>query len=69
MTRTILERRIETVSTPYGDVRVKVALDGEALRNVAPEFEDCAARAREAGVALKEVYRQAIVSFSSKVSQ
>ena len=69
VTRTILERRIETVSTPYGDVRVKVALDGEALRNVAPEFEDCAARAREAGVALKEVYRQAIVSFSSKVPQ
>lgn len=56
MQRTILERRIETVSTPYGEVRVKVGRwkGGDVTRS--PEMDDCIARAKEHGVAARTVY-------------
>ncbi|TWT40921.1 hypothetical protein RAS1_36090 [Phycisphaerae bacterium RAS1] len=45
--RTTLTRRQDTVQTEFGAIRVKVASrDGAALR-MQPEFEDCAAAARE----------------------
>lgn len=51
-----LDRRIETVNTPYGPVRVKIAFrDGQVL-NVAPEYEDCRKLAEEQNVPLKRVY-------------
>jgi hypothetical protein len=50
-----LERSTETVTTPYGPIAIKVAtVDGE-VRNVAPEYEDCARAARAQGVPLKDV--------------
>ena len=53
--RTILARRHETVATPYGPVRVKHGeLDGTVITRT-PEYEDCVARAREAGVAPRQV--------------
>lgn len=55
-----LDRKIETVHTPYGPVRVKMAFrDGEVM-NVAPEYEDCRKLAEEQGVPLKRVYLAAI---------
>ncbi len=60
--RTVLERMWQEVSTPWGPVRVKVGLrDGRAV-NRAPEFEDCASRAREAGVPVKDVYEAALAA-------
>jgi len=54
--RTCLERSWETVTTPWGRVRVKVGYrDGRVVQR-APEFEDCLAAARRGGVPLKEVY-------------
>ncbi len=50
-----LERRLETVPTELGPVRVKVGLRGGEVVNVAPEFDDCAALARDKGVPLKRV--------------
>ena len=53
--RTALARRHETVQTPYGPVRVKVGeFEGRPITRT-PEFEDCAARAREAGVTPRQV--------------
>ena len=53
--RAALARRHETVQTPYGPVRVKVGeLEGRPITRT-PEFEDCAARAREAGVTPRQV--------------
>jgi uncharacterized protein (TIGR00299 family) protein len=47
-----------TVPTPWGDVRVKVKeLAGQ--RRAAPEYADCLARSKAAGVALADVYRAA----------
>jgi uncharacterized protein (TIGR00299 family) protein len=57
--RVVLERRTETVQTPWGEVRVKIgALGGEDVQ-VSPEFEDCKRVADTAGVPLKDVMRTA----------
>lgn len=57
--RHCLERRIESVTTAYGDIRVKVGrLRGEVM-SAAPEYEDCRRAAAEHAVPLKEVYRAA----------
>lgn len=53
--RTCLQREWISVETPYGAVRVKVARQGGALRTANPEFEECRARAKEAGVPVKLV--------------
>ena len=61
--RTILERRFETVQTPWGAVRMKIGFRGEAVLNAAPEFEDCRALASKSGVALKDVQAAAIAAW------
>jgi len=58
--RTELPRRRVSVSTDYGTVRVKLGEIGGRVVHIAPEYEDCRARAAEAGVALGEVIRQAM---------
>jgi uncharacterized protein (DUF111 family) len=53
--RTALARHHETVETPYGPVRIKVGkLEGRPITRT-PEFDDCATRAREAGVTPRQV--------------
>jgi uncharacterized protein (DUF111 family) len=60
MERTCLDRTMETVQTPYGPVRFKVARrDGREL-NAAPEFDDCQRLAAEHGVSIKTVQTAAI---------
>jgi uncharacterized protein (TIGR00299 family) protein len=62
--RLIADRRQETVATPFGPVRVKLKLLGS--RTVAaPEYDDCAALAREQGVPLADVYRSALLAAES----
>jgi len=58
-----LPRKVEHVTTEYGEVRIKVAADGGGVENVAPEFEDCARLARERDVPLKAVYQAALAAF------
>ena len=45
--RSILERNIKVINTIYGDVRVKIATQGEKIVNIQPEYEDCAKLARQ----------------------
>jgi uncharacterized protein (TIGR00299 family) protein len=60
VSRTCLERTLQSVETPYGAVRFKVARrDGEEL-NAAPEFDDCARLAAEHGVPIKRIQAAAI---------
>lgn len=64
--RTALWREIETVQTAYGIVRVKVArrdVNDRTPLNVQPEYEDCAAIAREHQIPWREVHRQALQSW------
>ena len=57
--RTILERRHETVKTPYGDIRVKIGtLNGIDITR-SPEYIDCAAAATEGNIAVRTVYNAA----------
>ncbi len=52
--RYTMKRSIETVKTPYGDVRKKVSA-GYGTTRAKYEFEDLAAIAREKGMCLREV--------------
>jgi len=55
-----LERELLKVETSHGPVAVKVGfLEGRPV-TVAPEFEDCARAAREAGVPARDVYEEAL---------
>lgn len=58
--RSVLPRRIQTVDTPYGPVRVKIATTNipgdQSVWNVQPEFADCAAWASQHQVPWQLVY-------------
>ena len=57
--RLYLDERRETIAVGGHDVRVRLGyLDGR-LVTAAPEYEDCAAAARAAGLTVKEVYETA----------
>lgn len=56
--RTTLRRRIESVETPWGSVRVKIA-DGPAGPKFAPEYDDCRKIALSSGQPFLIVYAEA----------
>jgi uncharacterized protein (DUF111 family) len=58
--REVLDRELVEVETAYGTVRVKLARRAGRLTGVHPEYDDCAARARERGVAVREVIDAAL---------
>jgi hypothetical protein len=63
MGRIELWRRIETVRTPYGPIRMKVSLhDGEVVQ-ATPEYEECRAAALKADAPLKDVQQAALHAF------
>jgi uncharacterized protein (TIGR00299 family) protein len=64
--RECLSREWTTVATRFGAVRLKIARRGAAVMNAAPEYEDCAARAVEAKVAVREVHAAAMHAFLSQ---
>jgi uncharacterized protein (TIGR00299 family) protein len=60
VSKTTLDRDTLKVETAHGAVAVKIGmLDGRVV-TVAPEYEDCARIAREAGVPAKDVYEEAV---------
>jgi uncharacterized protein (TIGR00299 family) protein len=61
--RQTLARKWQTVSTRFGDVRIKLAsLDGE-VTNCAPEYEDCRRIAAQHRVPLKQVMQEAVQAY------
>jgi uncharacterized protein (TIGR00299 family) protein len=57
-----LQRETKTVTTPHGEVKVKLGkLNGEIVQ-VAPEYESCRAIAAKADVPLKAVYDAAVAA-------
>jgi uncharacterized protein (TIGR00299 family) protein len=64
--RDALERRVDTVETAYGAVRVKVALGAGREAGAHPEYDDCLARARERGVPVREVMAAALAAHRSR---
>jgi pyridinium-3,5-bisthiocarboxylic acid mononucleotide nickel chelatase len=61
--RTVLDRRFETVTTPYGPVSIKLAYYQGDLLNVQPEYEDCAQLARQHQIPWREIHRLAIAAW------
>ncbi|MFT3691836.1 MAG: nickel pincer cofactor biosynthesis protein LarC [Kofleriaceae bacterium] len=65
MARKALQRETVTVETAFGPIAVKVARDGGAVINAAPEYEACAAAAKAANVPVKIVYAAAQAAASA----
>ncbi len=58
-----LDRTYATVTTPYGDIRIKIGSShGEEL-NATPEFEDCRTAAATHKVPVKQVTQAAIAAY------
>jgi hypothetical protein len=60
--RLILSRRMVDVTTPYGPVRVKVAMT-EGEEKIIPEFEDCRLLAVENNLPVARVMQAAVESY------
>jgi uncharacterized protein (TIGR00299 family) protein len=65
--RAILKREIQTVQTPYGEVRVKIAytenLEPQNILNIQPEYEDCVDLAQKTGHSLQNIQQSAIATW------
>ncbi|MGC2187878.1 MAG: nickel insertion protein, partial [Candidatus Sulfotelmatobacter sp.] len=61
--RQTLARRWESVGTPWGDVRIKIASMNGTVTNYAPEYEDCRRIAAEHHVPLKVVMGGAVEAY------
>jgi uncharacterized protein (TIGR00299 family) protein len=60
MRRDVLDREIQSIDTPAGAVRFKVATRDGRVLNAAPEFDDCARIAAAAGLPIKDVQAMAM---------
>jgi len=61
--RQILARKWNTVSTRFGDVRIKIASLNGTVTSYAPEYEDCRRLAAEHRVPLKLVMQEAVQQY------
>jgi pyridinium-3,5-bisthiocarboxylic acid mononucleotide nickel chelatase len=61
--RSCLDRTHATVTTPYGDIRIKLGSRNGETYNAAPEFEDCRAAAQKHNVPVKQVQQAAIAAY------
>ena len=66
MERVTLPGESVTVTTAYGDVRVKV-IRGSGSLTISPEYEDCKSIAHKTGVPLKEIYDAARLGAKAKL--
>ncbi len=52
----MLERKIESVNTKYGEVKIKSAFYKDKIIKSKPEYEDCIKIAKKENIPIKEVY-------------
>lgn len=64
--RYTLERRWETVATPYGDIRIKVGSWKGEETSASPEYDDVKAAAKACNAPLKTVYAAAVCAYKNK---
>ncbi len=64
--RRILDRETINISTPLGEIRMKVARLNGTVLNAAPEYEDCQRIAAQKGVPLKQVLAAASFHFEKQ---
>jgi hypothetical protein len=61
--RHVLARKWQTVSTQFGEVRIKIASMNGTVSSYAPEYEDCRRIAAEHRVPLKLVMQEAVQEY------
>ena len=61
--RRCLPREWESVTTPYGEVRMKLARINGKVLHISPEYEDCRKLAEANSVPLQSVMQQAMHSW------
>jgi uncharacterized protein (DUF111 family) len=66
--RQTLARRWVPVTTPWGEVRMKIASMNGTVTNYAPEYEDCRRIATEQKVPLKTVMQEATQAYLQGVA-
>ena len=64
--RRTLPREWQNVSTPYGEVRMKIARVNGQVIQVSPEYEDCRKLAGEKAVPLRRVMQEAMHAWRQK---
>lgn len=66
--RQVLARTMVTVQTPLGEVRFKVARQGDRIVNAQPEFDDLVRLATERSVAIKDIQAIALKAWLDRLS-
>jgi len=61
--RSCLDRTHTTVTTPYGEIRIKIGSRNNEVLNAAPEFEDCRTAAAKHNVPVKQVIQSATAAY------
>jgi pyridinium-3,5-bisthiocarboxylic acid mononucleotide nickel chelatase len=61
--RSCLDRTHTTVTTPYGEIRIKIGSRNNEVFNTAPEFEDCRTAAAKHNVPVKQVIQAATAAY------
>lgn len=67
--RSFLERDIQLVETEYGTIRVKVAQKGQEIFNIQPEYEDCAAIAKQYDLPWRKIHQIALQAWYQNYSK
>ncbi len=63
--RTVLERRFESVQTPYGPIRVKIGIWKGRPVTSSPEYADCLACSEKMNIPVKTVWQAALAALSN----
>ena len=61
--RQVLARRIVSVPTQFGDIRVKVAITDQGAEKISPEYEDCRILAEESNLPITKIYHEALQAY------
>jgi hypothetical protein len=61
--RSKLAREFVTVTTPYGDIKIKIGKNGDKTVTIKPEFADCTKAAEKHKKSVKEIMQAAIAEF------
>lgn len=65
--RAELDRRLEKISTKYGEITIKIASKSGEIIKFSPEYEDCNRIATETGVPLIQIYNEAVMEGQRKI--
>jgi uncharacterized protein (TIGR00299 family) protein len=64
--RTKLAREFQTVTTPFGPIRMKLGLRGGVILTASPEFDDCQQAAQSHGTPVRKVMDAARAAFDAE---